>query len=270
MFALRETPSFCLTAVDFYGFGESPAPSVPVDLQYFADGVDEVMRRYNMEDVVVVAHSFGARVAVRLATQSTRIAGLVLVGAAGMKPRRTARYYLRIARAKWYALWGLPRPQGSADYEATSGAERRTFVNIIHTYQEKEVREIRVPVLLVWGTADRETPPYMLRRYERLLRNSRTVLFEGRGHFCFAEEPQRFDAIVKEFALCTTAGENPSAECGEIRGNASGKIRSAAREKSALTASGRNLPAAGGGRPDGANDHSLHEGRGANGEEGES
>ena len=198
---MREAPSFCLTALDFYGFGASPAPAHPMDLQYFVDGVEEIMRHYNMEDVTVVAHSFGARVAMRLANRSSRVAGLVLVGAAGLKPRRTLGYYVRVARAKWYALWGLPRPSGSADYEATSGAARRTFVNIIHTYQEKEAAAIKVPVLLVWGTEDNETPAYMLKRFERLLPDSRTVLFEGCGHFCFAERPSRFDALVKQFAL---------------------------------------------------------------------
>lgn len=198
---MREAPSFCLTAVDLYGFGETPSPPYPVDLQYYADGVEELLRHYNLEDVTVVAHSFGARVAMRLVQTSTRVSGLVLVGAAGMKPHRGLRYYLRIARARWYALWGLPRPLGSADYEALRGVMRKTFVNIIHTYQEKEAARIRMPVLLVWGTLDRETPPYMLRRLRRLLPDSRTVLFEGCGHFCFAEMPERFDALVKQFAL---------------------------------------------------------------------
>jgi pimeloyl-ACP methyl ester carboxylesterase len=199
VFALHSTPSFCLTAVDLYGFGETPAPAHPVDLQYYADGVEEVMRHYHMEDVVVVAHSFGARVAMRLASKSTRIVGLVLVGAAGMKPKRGLKYYLRIARAKWYALWGLPKPAGSPDYEALTGAMRRTFVNIVHTYQEKEAAHINCPVLLVWGTEDRETPLYMLKRLQKLLPESRTVLMEGRGHFCFAERADYFDQLVKQF-----------------------------------------------------------------------
>ena len=197
---MRGTPSFCVTAVDFYGFGASPAPTHPVDLQYYVDGVVELMRHYNMEDVTVVAHSFGARVAIRLATQTDRVAGLVLVGAAGLKPRRTLRYYLRIARARWYALWGLPRPEGSPDYEALEGPMRRTFVNIVHTYQDSEVARIACPVLLVWGTEDRETPLYMLRRFQRLLPDSRTVLMEGCNHFCFVQQPARFDALVKEYA----------------------------------------------------------------------
>ena len=197
---MREAPSFCVTAPDFYGFGQTPAPPFPVDLQYYADGVNELMNHYRMEDVTVVAHSFGARVAVRLAATGTRISGLVLVGAAGMRPRRGLRYATRIARARWYALWGMPRPAGSPDYEALTGDMRRTFINIVHTYQEREAAAVRCPTLLVWGTEDTETPLYMMRRYRRLLPSSRTVLFEGCGHFCFAQQPRRFDALVKEFA----------------------------------------------------------------------
>lgn len=204
---MRSAPSFCVTAVDFPGFGRSPAPIVPVDLQYYVDEVAALMRHYNMEDVVVVAHSFGARVAIRLAVACDRVAGLVLVGAAGLRPRRSVRYYARILRAKWCHLCHLPRPKGSTDYENLSGPMRRTFVNIVNTYQDREVRHVRCPVLLVWGTEDTQTPLYMLHRFERLLPQSHTVLMEGCDHFCFARQPARFDALVKEFAnnLCESS-----------------------------------------------------------------
>ena len=70
-----------VTTVDLYGFGETPAPTIPVDLDYYVQGVKRLMAYYNMENVLVVGHSFGGRVAVKLA-QSSRVAGVVLVDAA--------------------------------------------------------------------------------------------------------------------------------------------------------------------------------------------
>lgn len=199
IFSLAYSPSFCCTAPDLYGFGQTPPPPVAVDLQYYADGVCALIRHYRMEDVVLVGHSFGARVAIRVASQYDRVAGLVLVGAAGLKPRRGVRYYVRVWHAKCCTLLGLPKPQGSEDYNRLTGTMRKTFINVVHTYQEKEVRRLRCPVLLVWGSQDDQTPPYLLRRFQRLLPQARTVWMEGCGHYCFLQQPTRFDALVKEF-----------------------------------------------------------------------
>ena len=206
IFSLKDSPFFCSTAPDFYGFGASPPPPVAVGLDYYADGVIELLNHYRIEDAVLVGHSFGARVAIRIAYRTNRVAGLVLVGAAGLRPRRGVRYLVRVAAAKCRRLLGKPSVGGSADYRQLTGPMRRTFIRIVHTYQEKEVRALHCPVLLVWGTQDTQTPLYMLRRFQRLLPDSRTVLMEGCNHYCFLQQPARFDALVQQFArsVCTT------------------------------------------------------------------
>ena len=204
VFALEDSLSFCSTAPDLYGFGATPPPPMAVGLDYYADGVMELMAHYHMEDAVLVGHSFGARVAIRVAAHSDRVAGLVLVGAAGLRPRRGVRYAVRVLRAKCCRLLGRPYLGGSADYRSLTGPMRRTFIRIVHTYQEREVRALRCPVLLVWGTEDTQTPLYMLHRFQRLLPHARTVLMEGCDHYCFLQQPARFRALVQQFAasLC--------------------------------------------------------------------
>ena len=198
-FAACRNPSFCETLPDLYGFGETPAPPFPVGLDYYVDGVKRLMDQYRMQDVVVVAHSFGARIALRLAATSPHVAGLVLVGAAGMKPRRGIKYVVRVAMVKIAKALHRPIKGGSADYRRLSGAMKGTFVNIVHTYQEKELPKVSVPVLLVWGTEDKETPSYMLKRLQKGLPHSRTVWMEKGGHFCFATQPVRFRQLVEAF-----------------------------------------------------------------------
>lgn len=200
VFSLHATPRFCYTAPDLYGFGNTPAPSYPVDLDYYVRGVVDLMTHYHMEDTVVVGHSFGARIALRLAQCTDRVQGLVLVGAAGLRPRRGIKIYARIAYAKWCRLCRRTPPVGSEDYRRLTGAMRKTFVNVVHTYQDKELPHIHCPVLLVWGDKDTQTPLYMLRRFQRGLPNSRTVIMEGCDHFCFAQQPARFERLIREWA----------------------------------------------------------------------
>ncbi|MBQ9145659.1 MAG: alpha/beta hydrolase [Clostridia bacterium] len=198
IFNLSYSPSFCLTAPDLYGFGSTPAPPFGVDLDYYVRGVRQLLEHYHMEDVTIVAHSFGARIALRLA-QDSRISGLVLIGAAGLRPRRKPIYYLRVLHAKLARLFALSGPKGSKDYSTLSPVMKRTFINIVHTYQDRELQLVRCPVLLIWGEEDRETPLYMLRKFEHGLPHSNTVMLEGCGHFCFLEQSSRVHQLIKEF-----------------------------------------------------------------------
>ena len=58
---------------------------------------------------------------------------------------------------------------------------------------------IKAPVLLIWGEQDRETPLSDARVMERLIPDAGLVVFEGAGHFAYAEEPDRFCRIVDVF-----------------------------------------------------------------------
>lgn len=194
---------FTVTRVDFYGFGETPAPSYPINLDDYVSGVEEIMRFYNMEDVVVIGHSFGGRVAIKLAKNS-RVSGLVLVDSAGLKPKRKLGYYLKVGLYKLTKFFHI-HPQrmksfGSEDYKKLMGSMKRTFINVVNEDLTKETKEITLPTMLIWGDKDLETPIEMLHRMEKNIKNSTTVLFEGSGHFCFLENPKRFYSLVTEFA----------------------------------------------------------------------
>ncbi len=198
---------FTVTRLDFYGFGETPAPTFPIDLDYYVDAVEEIMRFYNMEDVIVVGHSFGGRVAIRLA-QNSRVSGLILVDSAGLKPKRKLSYYFKVGiykTAKFFHIHTkFTKNLGSEDYKKLTGSMKRTFINVVNEDLTKQTKTITVPTMLIWGEKDLETPLEMLHRMEKNIKNSTTVLFEGCGHFCFLENPKRFYSLVSEFAKSVT------------------------------------------------------------------
>ena len=59
--------------------------------------------------------------------------------------------------------------------------------------------EVEVPTLIVWGRNDRIVPPRDALEYGRLLRNSRTVIFDRTGHVPQAERPVRFNRVLETF-----------------------------------------------------------------------
>ena len=68
---------------------------------------------------------------------------------------------------------------------------------------ELYLAKIKVPTLLVWGSEDTATPLEDGKTMESVLKyngvDTALIVFKGRGHFAYAEEPQRFVAICKSF-----------------------------------------------------------------------
>jgi len=193
---------FTITRVDLYGFGSSPHPMVPVDLDYYVDGVKELMANYSMENVIVIGHSFGGRIAIKLA-QSSRVAGVVLVDSAGLRPKRGLKYYYKVLVYKIAKIFGKNNNYGSQDYRACVGAMRGTFVKVVNEDLKKYAKRIPCPTLLIWGEKDTDTPLYMYRKFLKIIPNAKGVILKGVGHFSFAFRPDEFCTLVKQFAINT-------------------------------------------------------------------
>ncbi len=58
---------------------------------------------------------------------------------------------------------------------------------------------LHLPVLLIWGEHDTETPLEDGRLMERLIPDAGLVVFEGAGHYAYLEQPSRFCRIVEVF-----------------------------------------------------------------------
>jgi pimeloyl-ACP methyl ester carboxylesterase len=97
--------------------------------------------------------------------------------------------------------------RGSADYRAATGVMRGTLVRIVNEDLRSLLPDIRIPVLLIWGDQDTETPIADGRLMERLIPDSGLVVFEGAGHYAYLEQPGRFCRIVEVF-LRDDAGED--------------------------------------------------------------
>ena len=58
---------------------------------------------------------------------------------------------------------------------------------------------VRSPTLLVWGHDDTAVPVAVGRAMEAAIPDSGLVVFEGAGHFCYLDQPERFCRVVRHF-----------------------------------------------------------------------
>lgn len=193
-------PNRYFVALDFPPFGKSQTPE-DWSIFTYVQMVISLCEHLKITEVDLVGHSFGGRVAILLcAVNRSYVHSCILVGSAGIKPKRKISYFLKVSRYKILKRFGKNVERfGSEDYKALSPQMRKTFVSIVNTHLDAFARTITTPTLIVCGRDDRQTPLYMAKKLNKYIRNSQLEIIENAGHFAFQECPMIFYGIVKRF-----------------------------------------------------------------------
>ena len=190
--------NFSALFIDFPPFGKSEEPQIPFTMMDYANLTLDIIKQNGCKNCILVGHSFGGRVATILASSSI-CKKLVLVDSAGLKPKRSLKYHLKVLHNKICKKFGSKKPRGSADYKNLSPIMKKTFVNIVTTHLEKYCKQITIPTLIFWGEKDDQTPLYMAKKYKKLINNSELILYKNSGHFAYLENLSSFVATLNYF-----------------------------------------------------------------------
>jgi pimeloyl-ACP methyl ester carboxylesterase len=230
-----------LVIPDLKGFGRSPKP---LDDAYSAFDqahlVYDLLRHHDLNSISLVGHSFGGGVALlvalrALAEQTVKVASLVLIDSIAYRQRypffisalRTPVIGLAAAHIVppqlqvWsvlaYAYYDAGKIS-SADIEAysaplkESGGRHALLATAQHIAPPgldkitPHYKEIDIPVLLVWGCADRIVPVEIGRRLHHDLPRSELHLIARAGHIPHEERPEAAVPIIGDFLDRTARG----------------------------------------------------------------
>lgn len=186
--------------VDLPGFGDSPPPGEGWGTPEYAEALRAFLDSQGIEKPILIGHSFGGQVAIRLASaHPQRLSKIVLIGSAGLRRERTPAEKRRfrliaIARdtiklidrtfgSKLYESFFIPR-FGSEDY-VKAGPLRPVLVKAVNEDLSEEASKISLPVLLMWGERDTASPIANGRRLNTLIAGSNLIELPGRGHTPF-------------------------------------------------------------------------------------
>jgi pimeloyl-ACP methyl ester carboxylesterase len=153
-------------ALHLPGFGSTPPPPAAWSPGDYADRVAEAME--GLDPQVVVGHSFGGRIAIRLAARHPhRVSALVLTGVPLTRVKPARRSAPAFALAKRLHRWGLVSEKvmeknrqkyGSPDYKNARGVMREILVKTVAEDYLEDAARISAPVTLVWGELDVPAP----------------------------------------------------------------------------------------------------------------
>ncbi|RJP27497.1 MAG: alpha/beta hydrolase [Candidatus Omnitrophota bacterium] len=184
--------------LDFPGFGESERPQATWGTENYADCIVNFLHQHKLAPCLVIGHSFGGRVAIQMAVRHPNtLAGMTLIASAGLKQpvplfkklriqsiRNTAKVAKRLLPGKIgeRIKESLYQKIASRDW-LQAGEMRDIFVRVVNEDLSGLLPSVEIPVMLIWGEGDQETPPESGRRMNELLTNSTYIELPGFDHY---------------------------------------------------------------------------------------
>ena len=213
-----------VAAVDFPGhgkMGKAAPPPEPWGVPQYMEMTVQIIRELGLAPCDIVAHSFGARVAILLASTYPELVGrMIFTGGAGIRAQKSGKatakqkFYKGLRGAvnlaeKTHLFGSLPdkgrealiQKFGSADYRVLSPEMRKTFNQVINLDLTDRLQMIKAPTLLFWGSEDTATPLWMGKLMEEKIPDAGLIVEEGATHFAYLERNARFLAVTRSFLL---------------------------------------------------------------------
>lgn len=210
-----------VVSVDFPGFGKSEEPKSAWDISGYAEFAVKFIQCFLCEKVVLLGHSFGGRVIIKMAGLENlpfEIDKIILVDAAGILPKKTMKRRLRtriykigkialnfgpIKKLFPGALENYKKKMGSPDYANASEMMRGVLVKTVNEDLEPLLKNLKAQTLLVWGENDMETPLADGKKMEKAIAAAGTdvglAVIRGAGHYSFLDQRHTFLKIVESF-----------------------------------------------------------------------
>lgn len=220
---------------DLPGFGEEPEPDRPWSVDDYADWVEGYLLKtlrptpYAQTPLLLLGHSHGGRIAIKLAsnklqathsglrgpqglrTASYKLEHLYLCAAAGIRHRSFKRVLGRLLAAIGHAVLSIPvlsRLEPFAkkmlykllrehDYERASPIMRQTLARVTEEDLTPLLSKITVPTDLFWGEDDTYTPVKDGYTMHKGIHGSVLHTFEGTRHRVHRDRAQEIASVIR-------------------------------------------------------------------------
>ncbi|MBU1119083.1 alpha/beta hydrolase [Patescibacteria group bacterium] len=200
---------------DLPGFGKSDDPPVSWTVSDYVHFVLDFFKYIHIQKAVLIGHSFGGRIAIKLAVRyPEKVSALILVASAGVKHTKSLKQRVGNFLAKYgRALFELPvlnkfftfsrkllyKALREQDYVATRGVMKDTFKNVIDEDLTDLLGTIALPTLIVWGTNDSYVPVSDAEVIHSKIKGSMVELIQGGRHGLHRDVPKRLYRIIMHF-----------------------------------------------------------------------
>ena len=193
-----------IVIVDLPGFGSSKEPDTVWSIFDYAKCIKELLEELKVDNPIMIGHSFGGKICLAYASMyDTK--KLVLFGSPFRKIIKKMSFKTRVFKTikKVPILNKLEgfakRHLGSRDYRNASEKMRNILVKHVNLDITEDVKKIKCPTLIIWGTLDDEVSINDAYLLEKLISDSAVIPFEGCSHYAYLERLNSTVNIIKNF-----------------------------------------------------------------------
>ena len=214
IFTFLEGKNYRVIAPETPGCGKTGEPPEGWKVDKYVAFVLDFCKEMGLNDVILMGHSFGVRLMIKLMTMHTdklKCEKAVIIDGAGIVPKRPLSYYWKVYTYKlckkivntkigsffFMPLWEERRGNaGSADYNSASNVMKHTLSLVVNEDLKFLMPSVTADVLLIWGENDDATPVSDGYTMEKLMQKAGLAVVKGAGHYPFLDQPKVFFGIM--------------------------------------------------------------------------
>lgn len=218
--ALQSKHSLHMLDLEGHGLSPTSADSV-ISVASYAEDIANILESQGVKDTIVVAHSLGSLIAVKLTLEHPQLVKKLVLMGPPPSPLPAAAVSATNARAK------LVRTKGTmqvADALANTALSEKTKTQnrlavaavrisllgqhpegyakacaALASAPELDFSKISCSTLLLTGTEDKVSPPELCKKYQQKVKDSRLSVLDNVGHWHLFEEDVNVAQLVATF-----------------------------------------------------------------------
>lgn len=182
--------------IDLPGFGKSDFNNSK-NIKEYTEYIRKFLDENNFLPKYIVGHSFGGKIAIEYQLQYKNIDKLFVIASPILKPKRHFNYYYKILKYKLKKQLKIKINDGSEDYKNCSKEMKPFFVSVVNTHYDKFLKNIEIPVILIWGKDDEKVPLKKALELNKKLGNSELYIMKG-DHFAYIKNIEFTKLVIQK------------------------------------------------------------------------
>ena len=190
--------------LDLPGYGESSEPNSVWSIYDYVDCIHEFLDSIGVKNPIMLGHSFGGKISLVYASKY-KVRKLVLFASPFKKGIEKMPMKTKVLKSLKKVpllnkLEGFAKKHiGSTDYKNASEMMRKILVETVNLDIRDDVKKIKCPTFIFWGTNDEAVPASDAKELESLIPDAGLVIYEGCTHYAYLEMLPQVIKVIRVF-----------------------------------------------------------------------
>lgn len=190
--------------VDLPGYGKSEEPPYPYSVEDYVMIIKELLDNIDVKNPILIGHSFGGKISLLYASMFD-VKKLILLASPYKKEIKKLSLKTKTLK-QLKKIPGLNKLEefakkhiGSVDYRNASPIMRQVLVNTVNLDISENVKKIKCPTIIIWGTLDEQVDVSEAYELEKLISDAGVIVYENCTHYAYLEKLGQTISVISSF-----------------------------------------------------------------------